>query len=168
MLVILFVFILVPPQLPSFGLKPWAFNNTSSTLNPSKHLTSPPLTTLLTSSSIYHHQYMLSHQHLSDSSCAINSSIDDCSFHHLPETHKSMWAINPLYSSNSGKHFWIFFWIGQNCFLFQTKTFKLQRFEKMKIVIERDLYLRGEKLSSDRFQQLMPIYTQRFNFHIFV
>lgn len=96
MLIILFVFIIVRPQAPSFGIKPWTFNNTSSTLNPSKYLTSPPLT----SSSIYHHQYILS-----DSSCAINSSIDDCSFHHLPETHKSMWAINPLYSSNSGKNF---------------------------------------------------------------
>lgn len=82
----------------------------SSVFNSAVH-SSPPQP-LLNSSSIYHHQYMLSHQQYpSDSSCGINSnttSVDDCSFHHLPETHKSMWAINPFYASNVGRFLTVF------------------------------------------------------------
>lgn len=66
----------------------------------------PPPPPPLTSSSMYHHQYMQNYQqHPSSPSCGVNSntSADDNSLQqNLPETHKSMWAINPLYASNGG------------------------------------------------------------------
>lgn len=57
---------------------------------------------------MYRHQYMLNYQQFpSSSSCGVSNSIassfDDCSMQNVPETHKSMWVLNPLYASTSGK-----------------------------------------------------------------
>lgn len=72
----------------------------------------PPLPT--SSSTLYHHQHTITYQQYqqqypSSPSYGIesNSGHDgvNISTHHMPDTHKSMWAINPLYASNSGKFF---------------------------------------------------------------
>lgn len=93
----------------TIGLKPWSnlLTNTSSVCNSvsASQYNSPPVHSL-TSSSMYRHQYMLNYQQFpSSSSCGVNSnasSFDDCSLQNIPDTHKSMWVLNPLYASASG------------------------------------------------------------------
>ncbi|XP_031629989.1 uncharacterized protein LOC116345082 [Contarinia nasturtii] len=92
----------------AIGVKPWTnlLTNSSSVCNSvqASQYNSPPIHSL-TSSSMYRHQYMLNYQQFpSSSSCGVNSnasSFDDCSFQNIPETHKSMWVLNPLYASTS-------------------------------------------------------------------
>lgn len=95
----------------TIGVKPWTnlLTNTSSVCNSvsASQYNSPPVHSL-TSSSMYRHQYMLNYQQFpSSSSCGVSNSIassfDDCSMQNVPETHKSMWVLNPLYASTSGK-----------------------------------------------------------------
>lgn len=93
----------------TIGVKPWSnlLTNTSSVCNSvsASQYNSPPMHSL-TSSSMYRHQYMLNYQQFpSSSSCGVNSnasSFDDCSLQNLPDTHKSMWVLNPLYTSTNG------------------------------------------------------------------
>lgn len=101
-------FITVPHS--TIGVKPWAnlLTNTSSVCNSvsASQYNSPPVHSL-TSSSMYRHQYMLNYQQFpSSSSCGVNSnasSFDDCSLQNTPDTHKSMWVLNPLYASTGGE-----------------------------------------------------------------
>lgn len=101
--------IIVPHS--AIGIKPWAnlLTNTSSVCNSvsASQYNSPPIHSL-TSSSMYRHQYMLNYQQFpSSSTCGVNStasSFDDGSLQNIPDTHKSMWVLNPLYASTSGKN----------------------------------------------------------------
>lgn len=103
------IIFLVPHS--AIGVKPWKnlLTNTSSVCNSvsASQYNSPPVHSL-TSSSMYRHQYMLNYQQFpSSSSCGVNStasSFDECSLQNIPETHKSMWVLNPLYASTSGKN----------------------------------------------------------------
>lgn len=96
----------------AIGVKQWSnlLTNPSSVCNSvqASQYNSPPIQSL-TSSSMYRHQYMLNYQQFpSSSSCGVNSnasSFDDCSFQNIPDTHKSMWVLNPLYASTSGEIF---------------------------------------------------------------
>lgn len=61
------------------------------------------------SSLINRQQHMLNYQQFpSSSSCGVNmycsNTSEDCLFQNIPETHKSMWVLNPLYTSTSGKN----------------------------------------------------------------
>lgn len=60
------------------------------------------------STTYYHHQHTITYQQYqqqypSSPSCGVESNSANGSSHHIPDTHKSMWAVNPLYTSNSGK-----------------------------------------------------------------
>lgn len=54
---------------------------------------------------MYRQQYTLNYQQFpSSSSCGFSNttSLDESSLQNVPETHKSMWVINPLYTSSGG------------------------------------------------------------------
>lgn len=68
----------------------------------------PPNTSMM-----YHHKHTITYQQYQQQYCSIagsgvncdrsdNDRSDNGGAQHIPDTHKSMWAINPLYSSNCG------------------------------------------------------------------
>lgn len=102
------------PIVPIGVGKPWSnlLTNASSVCNSVSVYNSPPIQSLTSSSMNRHHYYQ---QFPSSSTCGINStasSFDDCSLPNIPETHKSMWVLNPLYASTSGKNL---FFSNLNC-----------------------------------------------------